>query len=119
MSCHNSRAKGNRAEREWRDELRSAGWIKARRGQQFSGTPESPDVVCPELGFIHFEVKHRARGNPFDFIAEAASDAGAGKLPAVAYRRNRHPFIVILRADDFFKMLRNCDLEALRREVAK
>jgi Holliday junction resolvase len=44
----NSREKGKRGERQWRDELRAQGFA-ARRGQQFSGSPDSPDVVCDDL----------------------------------------------------------------------
>lgn len=110
----NSIAKGKRGERAWRDELRAAGYTSARRGQQFAGSPDSPDVVCEELPMFHWEVKHTERGNPFEFLAQAVRDAGAAKIPTVVMRRNLHPFIVILRADDFFAMLRNCDLESLR-----
>lgn len=94
--------------------LRAAGWTSARRGQQYTGTPDSPDVICPELDGFHFEVKHTERGNPFAFMEQAARDAGAAKIPTVAMRRNLQPFIVILRAEDFFAMLRNCDLRALK-----
>jgi len=52
----NSREKGKRGERQWRDELRANGYA-ARRGQQFAGSAESPDVVCDSLPWIHFEVK--------------------------------------------------------------
>jgi|ERR1041384_3043973 hypothetical protein len=51
----NSRQKGARGERRWRDELRAHGF-DARRRQQFSGSPDSPDVVCDELDWLHFEV---------------------------------------------------------------
>ena len=51
----NSRAKGARGERLWRDELRAQGFT-ARRGQQFSGSPDSPDVVCEELKEPFFPV---------------------------------------------------------------
>jgi len=47
----NSREKGKRGERQWRDELRANGYT-ARRGQQFAGSPDSPDVVCEELDWI-------------------------------------------------------------------
>lgn len=109
----NSIAKGKRGERAWRDELRAAGYTSARRGQQFAGSPDSPDVVCPELDGFHFEVKHQERGNPFEFLAQAVRDAGAAKIPTLAMRRNLHPFIIVLRAEDFFAMLRKCDLPAL------
>ena len=50
----NSRSKGQRGERQWRDEIRAAGW-QAERGQQRSGSPDSPDVKTDMP--IHFEVK--------------------------------------------------------------
>ena len=53
----NSREKGKRGERRWRDVLRAAGFQKAHRGVQYSGGSDSPDVACPELPGIHFEVK--------------------------------------------------------------
>ena len=52
----NSRQKGARGERMWRDELREAGFT-ARRGQQFAGGTDSPDVICEELNNLHMEVK--------------------------------------------------------------
>lgn len=110
----NSRQKGARGERAWRDELRAAGYISARRGQQFAGSPDSPDVVCDELDGFHFEVKHCERANAFEFLAQAIRDAGGAKIPTVAMRRNLHPFIIVLRAEDFFAILRNCDLESLK-----
>ena len=44
----NSRAKGARGERQWRDELRAQGYTD-KRGQQFAGGQDSPDVICEEL----------------------------------------------------------------------
>jgi Holliday junction resolvase len=41
----NSRAKGARAERECAKELERLFGCSARRGQQFSGSSDSPDVV--------------------------------------------------------------------------
>jgi Holliday junction resolvase len=108
----NSRSKGAQAEREWRDVLRDEGYLKARRGQQFSGSPDSPDVVCPELAGIHFEVKRVEKLNIADAMAQAAADCagksdGCGsKTPVVAHRRNRTPWLVTMLAADFFKLLR-------------
>lgn len=53
----NSRAKGKHGEREAAKFLRSLGFT-ARRGQQFAGGSQSPDVVVEELTRIHFEVKY-------------------------------------------------------------
>lgn len=56
----NSRSKGKRGELMFRDKLREHGFT-ARRGQQFAGGPDSPDVICEELdNRFHFEVKNTA-----------------------------------------------------------
>jgi Holliday junction resolvase len=53
----NSRQKGKRIEREAASYLRDLGWPSARRGQQYRGAAEAPDVLCDELNPLHFEVK--------------------------------------------------------------
>ena len=58
----NSRQKGKRGEREAAVFLTVNG-LPARRGQQFSGSPDSPDVVCPLLPGVHLEVKRCERTN--------------------------------------------------------
>ena len=45
----NSREKGKRGERLWRDQLKLAGYPNSRRGQQFSGDESAPDVICEDL----------------------------------------------------------------------
>jgi len=100
----NSRAKGVRGERQWRDELRANGYA-ARRGQQFSGSPDSPDVVCADLDWIHFEVKAVERLNIEDAMEQARRD-GAGKAPVVAHRRNFRRWLVTMEGETFFQFLR-------------
>src|SRR5512136_2048216 len=67
------REKGKRGERQWRDELRAHGYM-ARRGQQFAGGADSPDVVCDELAWIHFEVKALERLNIEEAMEQARRD---------------------------------------------
>jgi len=100
----NSRNKGKRGERQWRDELRANGYT-ARRGQQFSGNPESPDVVCDELNWIHFEVKLVEHLNLTDAMAQSRRDAG-GKAAFVAHRKNYWPWLVTMDAERFYRFLR-------------
>lgn len=100
----NSRAKGARGERQWRDELRANGY-EARRGQQFSGSPDSPDVICDALPWAHFEVKAVERLNIEDAMAQARRDAAA-KVPFVAHKRNFRPWLVTMTAESFFQFLR-------------
>ena len=99
-----SRNKGARGERQWRDELRAHGY-DARRGQQFSGSPESPDVICEALGWAHFEVKAVEQLNIEDAMEQARRDAGA-KAPFVAHKRNFRPWLVTMTAETFFQFLR-------------
>jgi hypothetical protein len=125
----NSREKGKRGERAWRDELRAQGF-QARRGQQFSGSPDSPDVVCDSLPWIHFEVKAVERLNIEDAMEQARADArvksakcrvesaGPGgsqlsvwnsqlpKVPIVAHKRSFRRWLVTMDAEDFFRLLR-------------
>ena len=100
----NSRAKGAAGEREWRDQLRSAGYT-ARRGQQFAGGADSPDVICDELGsIIHFEVKRVENLNLNSAMAQAKRD-GKNKVPVVAHRKNNCPWLVTIPAAAFFALL--------------
>jgi len=109
----NSREKGKRGERAWRDELRANGY-DARRGQQFSGSPDSPDVICDALPWLHFEVKCVERLNIEDAMEQARQDAKRGemgegrgeKVPIVAHKRRHRRWLVTLDAEDFFKFLR-------------
>lgn len=96
--------KGARGERQWRDELRANGY-DARRGQQFSGSPDSPDVVCAALPWARFEVKAVERLNIEDAIEQARRDCG-GKVPLVAHKRNHRRWLVTMPAEVFFQFLR-------------
>jgi Holliday junction resolvase len=100
----NSREKGKRGERQWRDELRAQGFA-ARRGQQFSGSPDSPDVISEDLPWIHFEVKAVERLNIEDAMDQARRDCSA-KIPVVAHKRSFRPWLVTMTAEVFFKFLR-------------
>src|SRR3954468_18092462 len=110
----NSREKGKRGERQWRDELRANGYA-ARRGQQFSGSPDSPDVVCPALSWIHFEVKAVEKLNIEEAMEQARPDArgqesGVGsqrvKVPVVAHKRSHRAWLLTMPAEVFFEFLR-------------
>jgi Holliday junction resolvase len=91
----NSRSKGKRGELEFAHYLQAAGY-PARRGQQFSGGKESPDVICPALPDIHWEVKRTEAGNPYKWMAQAIRDAGRSKIPVVAHRRNGGEWLAIM-----------------------
>lgn len=99
----NSKKKGSRGEREFSQFLKERG-IEARRGQQYSGSPDSPDVIS-SLEHIHWEVKRVEALQIHKAMYQAKADAGANQTPVVAYRKNREEWLVILTADDFIKLL--------------
>lgn len=101
----NSREKGKRGERRWRDVLRDAGYLKAHRGVQYSGGADSPDVQCPELPGLHFEVKAVEKLNVWAAMAQAEHDAGPSKTPVVAHSRNRSGWLVTMRAADWLALV--------------
>ena len=100
----NSREKGKVGEREFASLLREHGF-DARRGQQFSGSPDSPDVVSDALAWLHFEIKRVQNLNLTDACVQAEGDCG-GKPWVVAHRRNHAPWLITLRAEFFFDLIR-------------
>ena len=101
----NSRAKGARGERLWRDELRKEGFT-ARRGQQFAGGTDSPDVICEELKLLHQEVKFVQNLN-LDKACEQATRDADGKHWIVAHKKNNKPWKVTMSSETFFAILRD------------
>ena len=98
-----SRNKGKRGELEFAHFLTSRGF-PARRGQQFSGSPDSPDVVCDSLSGFNFEVKRVERFRLYPALKQAQDDSG-GKIPVVAHRMSRKDWVVILDAEDFLDLI--------------
>lgn len=105
----NSRSKGARGERLWRDVLREAGFQTAARGQQFSGSPDSPDVKCDDLPNVHFEVKFVESLNVEKAVQQAIRDAG-DKIPVVAHKRSRTEWLVTMRASDWLELVKDSNL---------
>lgn len=94
----NSRDKGCRGEREAAAAWKIVFGGNARRGQQFSGSEDSPDIVTSHAG-IHVEVKRTERGNPYSWIEQAEADCG-DKVPVVMHRRNNKEWLLIMRFAD-------------------
>ena len=93
-----SRRKGVRGELEAAAELRRLFGVDARRGRQFRGTDESPDVQV-DIPEMHFEVKRTEALRLYEALAQAAKDAG-DNVPVVLHRANRKPWVAIVPLDD-------------------
>lgn len=85
MGRINSNAKGKRGERALAQALNSLGFL-CRRGQQFAGGQDSPDVVG--IPGIHLECKHANQLRLKEWQEQATRDAGAN-VPVIAHKYDR------------------------------
>ncbi len=90
-----SRDKGKRGEREAAAELASLLGVTGRRGVQYHGGPDSPDVVLDGVA-IHVEAKRTERLSLYAAVEQATSDAPAGSVPVVWHRANGRDSVVIV-----------------------
>ena len=102
MGKINSRSKGARYERELSKYLSENGF-PARRGQQFAGGSDSPDVVSDEFPF-HIEAKHVQALNLYAAMTQSIRDAG-DKPPCVIHRKNNTESMFTCRLEDLIKLL--------------
>ena len=97
-----SQRKGRAGERELRDKLRQYGY------QVNCGDPLSfgdvPDLVG--LPGVHVEVKRVERLNVPEAMHQAVRDSERfhDGIPALFHRRNREPWLVTMRLEDFMQM---------------
>lgn len=98
----NSNRKGKDGEREIAAYLRTHG-LPARRGVQYQGSPDSPDVIG--LDGYHIEVKRVENLNLENAMAQSIRDAGVGEIPVVFHRKNRTKWKCTLLLDDFMKII--------------
>lgn len=102
----NSRAKGKRGELEAVHFLKDVCGIEARRGQQFSGGADSPDIILPDdLRWIHVEVKRTESGNPYKWLEQAEQDAASHQHAVVMHKRNGRNWIIIQDAAHWWNLI--------------
>ena len=102
-----SRDKGKRGEREWASLCRAEGFDVHRTVQYCGKTGDAAD--CVGLPGIHQEVKFVERLNIRDAMEQAKRDAaaqGVGEIPIVAHKKKYAEWLVTMRAEDWFKLLR-------------
>ena len=101
----NSKVKGSTGERELAKLLCSRGYKASRNDQRYVSGLENPDVSLPG---VHCEVKRCEAFRLYDSLEQAVKDANGKKLPAVFHRKNRAPWVVIMKLDDWLSMYRRC-----------
>jgi hypothetical protein len=98
MGNINSREKGKRAERAAAKALTEVLGIEAKRGVQFHGGEESPDIRT-SLKTVHFEVKAVEKLNLMEAFEQAKRDAKAN-IPVVMHKKNRTGWFLTMRLED-------------------
>ena len=112
-----SRQKGKRGEREAAAELAVVFACDARRGVQFQGGPDSPDVVLEGVN-VHVEAKRVEALNLYAAIDQAREDAG-GKIPLVWHRRNGKTSVCIVETQNLLRLAREIVHSQEKREHAE
>ncbi len=99
----NSNLKGKTFERWVANYLKEHGY-DARRGQQYHGGADSPDVVG--LDGFHIECKNTQQWSDYKFMEQAVNDSAEGEIPIVIAKKNQKKPLVIIRLDDFMKLIK-------------
>jgi hypothetical protein len=100
-----SRQKGKRGEREAAAELAVVFACDARRGVQFQGGPDSPDVVLEGIN-VHVECKRTETLNVYKAIDQAKNDAPPSHVPVVWHRRNGRESVVIVETSRLIELVK-------------
>ena len=99
----NSKQKGKRGELELVHWLKERGH-EARRGQQYAGGTDSPDVICETLPGVHIEVKRTEKLNLYAALSQSQFDSLGQCIPTVWHRKNNRDWVVILSAEKFLEI---------------
>jgi hypothetical protein len=99
----NSKTKGKVGELEIAKLLREKyGYQDARRGVQYKGGEDSPDVMG--VDGLHIEVKRVEKLNIEDAMQQSIRDSGENEVPVVFHRKNKEKWKATLLLDDFMKL---------------
>jgi Holliday junction resolvase len=94
----NSREKGKRGEREAAKAMAEHLGCVAKRGVQYQGGVDSPDVVHNIPG-MHVEVKRTEKVQLQAWMEQAIRDAG-DQIPTVLHRKNNTEWLLTVRLSD-------------------
>lgn len=93
-----SKRKGAAGEREAAAELCRLFGVQCRRGRQYHGGPESPDIAA--FPGLHFEVKRAETFSAYAAMDQAIEDAAESSIPAVLHRRNGREWLAVVRLEN-------------------
>ena len=106
----NTKRKGNAGEREFLAFLEVNGVRANRNEQRYIGGLDNPDIAA-QIGGVpfHVEVKRTERFRLYDALDQAQRDANGHRIPLVAHRQNRKPWVVVMDAEDFLRIIHKED----------
>lgn len=103
----NSREKGKRFERLAAQAITETFGVEAKRGIQFKGGDESPDIITGLKG-IHFEVKAVEKLNLMEAFEQAKRDA-KDNTPVVLHKKNRTGWFLTMRLEDVMVFIKKVE----------
>ena len=101
----NSKQKGKRGELEWASFCRDQGY-NSNRTVQYNGKADKSKGDVDGLPGVHIEVKRTEKLSLYDALIQANRDAKQDEIPIVAHRRNNCEWVIIMDAEDWFKLFR-------------
>ena len=106
----NTKRKGSAGEREFLSFLEANGVRANRNEQRYIGGLDNPDIAA-QIGGVpfHVEVKRTERFRLYDALDQAKRDANGHRIPLVAHRQNRRPWVVVMDAADFLRIIHKED----------
>lgn len=112
-----SKNKGKSGEREVVHLLQDAGF-EARRGQQFRGSPDSPDVICPALDEEwHIEVKRVERFSLYPTMDQCDDDRAPTQKPVIFHRSNKREWVCVIKSSSYIELVKRVQDAEKRLEV--
>ena len=108
----NSNRKGKRIERLLASKFRNHGW-DARRGQQYKGTPDSPDVI------IDLPLTVESKGCEVwridKWMSKLLGERKSGTLPLLCCKKNHAEFLTIIPLNFFLELTQHIDWESYQQ----
>ena len=108
------REKGKVGERWLAKQLRWCGF-SARRGAQYRGGPDSPDVLCPDLPY-HWEMKwgYKQGLSIRRVLKQASKEAPDHSTPVGVWKPQREEAMAFMYLHDFLDLLREAHRDKIR-----
>lgn len=99
-----SKRKGAAGELEAAAKLNEVLGTHLRRGRQYHGGPDSPDLTG-DVAELHVEVKRTERFRLWDALKQARDDASVDQVPVVMHRANKKPWVLVVEVEMLIRLL--------------